>query len=208
MLVHFLVLHRNCIFPNNLVNYCNLTNAHLSYAWIIVCVQCYFLFIDLFNSLIFVCGKSILYILMGIKLTSLPLPNFYLHISFVLFFHFFNCFLLLVLQLVLIWCCESWKLLILPCQILVLPSLGFYCLACVGNSFVSLVISGFCILSQSGSPSHILSICCHMLGTSTACVHSHSIYSVYEFHFRSVLLCQVYCFIVHTFLWHILFYFL
>ena len=36
---------------------------------------------DLFSSFMFVCRKSVLYILIGIKLPSLPVPNLYLHVS-------------------------------------------------------------------------------------------------------------------------------
>ena len=63
------------------------------YAGIIVGMQHYFLFMDLSNSLMQVCGNSILYILIGISLPSLPVSNLNLHISIV------DCFLFLVLQL-------------------------------------------------------------------------------------------------------------
>ena len=71
-------------------------------------------------------GKSTLYILMGIKMSSLTVPILYSHVST------FRLLLVLALLILPIWCYENWKLQILPYQTLVLPplcplTLGTHC---------------------------------------------------------------------------------
>ena len=99
----------------------------------------------------------------------------------------------------------SWKLLILSCQIPVMPPLHLHCFGmCHEQLFVychlwGSVYSGFCIPSHNGEPSHILTMSCHMLGIFSTCVNFYSIYSLWDFPLCFTLLCRVYCSFVHAF---------
>ena len=163
---------------NALINYCNLAYAYLWYSWIIICAQYWILVMNLFNSLVLVCGKSILYTMVVIKLPSLPVSNLHSHI------YIFDCFFFWLLQLVLTWHCKNWKLSTLPGQFLVLPPL-YLVLICVMNSSASPVIfrdpPGLALASFLNVVHFPTSWAFHyMLGILTAYVHSHIIYSIHE----------------------------
>ena len=97
-----------------------------------------FWFMDLFQSSLWVCRKSDWYILIGIRLSLLPVPNLNLH------FFVFYCYLYLVLQLRMSWCCKSWKPMILLQQIPMLPPLHLHCFGtCNEHLFV------YCLLLWS-----------------------------------------------------------
>ena len=63
---------------------------HFWSAWVVVCTHYYFFCIDLFSLVKFVCRKSILYILMGIRLPSLPVSILYSCFSDFLITFIFN----------------------------------------------------------------------------------------------------------------------
>ena len=159
-----------------------------SNTWIIVGMWHYFWFMDLFKSSIQVCWKSILYTMIGIRLWSLLVSNLNSHSSV------FDCFLSLVLQLWLIWCCKNWKLLILLQQIPILPTLHLHCLGiCHQQLFVYFHLlqsaySGFCVPSRNSLPSHIS---CLMLEIFLAHVNS-TVFTIYE-NFSSIWICSIGC---------------
>ena len=66
-----------------------------------------YLLMDLFNSFMFICRRSILYILIGIKLPSLPVSILNLHVSVF-------CLLFSTTWLLLIWCFGKWKICAFP----------------------------------------------------------------------------------------------
>ena len=199
MLVLFLALQRNCIIFSAFANYCNMAYANLWYAKIIVDAQNYFFFkfLDLFNSFRLICGNNLLYILVGISIPSLPVSNFNLHVSV------FDCLLFLVLQLGMIQCCESWKLLILLLKTPLLPSMSLDCLGTLHEHLLicchlfGVVYLGLWILSQNGLPCHIMNI----LGIFLACVSFHSIYSLWIPSMVEFVLSDYYSF-VQTFSQH------
>ena len=79
-------------------------------------------------------------------------------------------------------------------EILMLPH--FHCLGmcheqlCIFCPLKGSVYSGFCIPSQSTSPSIILNTSCHMQGIFMSCVCFHGIYSLYEFLIDLILFCH------------------
>ena len=123
------------------------------------------LFMDLF---MFVCRKSILYIMMGIKLLSLPMPILYSHVS--------NFSLLFVFNFVIITSLTQNKLKTFnltmsnSCVKPLYPHcLGMCCeLLCIYYYPLSPTYSSSCIPVHSGLVCHILNSSCNTLGTLRA----------------------------------------
>ena len=100
-------------------------------------------------------------------------------------FLFFDCFLSLVLQLRLIWHCESWKLEISPHQIPVLPSLHLYCFGIHYELFILLSSLGLSALASAYLPE------------SFTFSHDEHLLPYLQFvSFSSILFCSVWCIVL------------
>ena len=121
-----------------------------------------------------------------------------------------DLFLLLILQLLLIWCCGYWKILILLHYTLELPSLFVHhldtCheLVCIllFCHYLTPVCYGFCISNWSNSLSNTLNSSCHRLDIFLAHVYFDSICN-----FCMFLFCISNCSFDPAFLWHQILYY-
>ena len=163
----------------------------------LLCVQHYFSlhgFVVIANN---VYEKSNLYVLIGIRMPSLPVTNLNSHISV--------SWLLLswVLQLRLIWQYKSWNLLILLHQIPMLQLLHLhYFDTCHEQPFFIVISDGLSALASAYFLTmvcfYIVNISCHILGIFWDW-DFHSIYSLWTFLPCWILLCQMYCCFVYVF---------
>ena len=85
MPLYFLVLQKIPLVFDALLNYCGSAYTHLCCEWVVIGMQHYFLLMNLFNSFMSVFGRSILYMMISIKLPSLPLSILHLQISLAAF---------------------------------------------------------------------------------------------------------------------------
>ena len=142
----------------------------------------------LYYSFTVLCGKSLLYILVGTKLQSLPDSILYLHVSVLCLLFFLN---FAVITDLMLWILKNFDL-----TTPVMPPLFFFiflvfvmtCSASFSFCHLFYTCSGLCIPIWSDSFSHTVDSSCHMLNTFLAHVYSCSIYNCYLF-----LFCLWYC---------------
>ena len=138
MLVHFLVLQRNCIRLQCLYELFFFAYTYLWYTWVFWVHNTTFIPMQLFRPPIVVFGKSLLNMLTGIKLPSLPVSTLYSH-------SVFCYFLFLAVYLLLIPCYGSWNFFSYHIKVSCWHLCLFIILECLMSCFVlfsiSLVIS-------------------------------------------------------------------
>ena len=187
--------------PDALINYGHFAYSHLWYAWVVVCVQYYFLSVDLFSLIMFMCCGNILYILLGIRNPSLPVLILYLHVpvSFLFLLFSFTIFTNLMV----------WKLKLFHINALSLSPLFPQCFGtCLEllHTFLCCHLwtpfcSGFCTVAQNDLLWHTLHSSDNLLDIYVDCLGHCSIYSHFVSSFCLPFMLYVALFCWSCFLW-------